>query len=128
MGSSNKAKCKSCGHKFEASEGGGFMFDLLRCDTCGASKSVGHDEVAEHFRRFVKGSGVRYSVATSERDRQILQDPEISPMSEDEFHAKVEEHAGTCSCGGHFKYDAPIRCPKCRSTKIKEGKTTEFYD
>jgi hypothetical protein len=61
------------------------MFDQLRCDTCGTAKSVGHDEVAEHFQRFVKGMEVRYTVATGERDNQIMEDPDISPMSEDEF-------------------------------------------
>jgi predicted Zn-ribbon and HTH transcriptional regulator len=104
------------------------MFDQLRCDTCGTAKSVGHDEVAEHFQRFVKGMEVRYTVATGERDSQIFEDPDISPMSEDEFHAKVEEYAGACSCGVNFKYDAPLRCPKCRSTQIKEAKPTIFYD
>jgi DNA-directed RNA polymerase subunit RPC12/RpoP len=25
----------------------------------------------------------------------------------------------TCECGGTFKVDAPARCPKCRSAKLK---------
>ena len=32
----------------------------------------------------------------------------------------LEEHAGRCRCGGHFRVGAPARCPKCRSTDYRE--------
>ena len=35
MGLTNNAKCLDCGHKFELSQGEGFTFHLLRCDSCG---------------------------------------------------------------------------------------------
>ncbi len=41
-----------CGHRFNISVGGGFVFDLLYCDRCGAEKVVkleGRDGEAKPF-------------------------------------------------------------------------------
>ena len=38
------------------------------------------------------------------------------PLTEDEYHAAAEATLGPCGCGGRFRYDAPARCPECRST------------
>ena len=40
MGSLYQARCLSCSKDFELSEGGGFQFELLRCDQCGETQSV----------------------------------------------------------------------------------------
>jgi predicted Zn-ribbon and HTH transcriptional regulator len=45
MGQISQAKCNSCGHEFELGQGGGFMFELLRCDQCGETKSKERHEV-----------------------------------------------------------------------------------
>ena len=39
-----------------------------------------------------------------------------------------EAAAGNCECGGNFRLDAPVRCPKCRSAEIDEGEVTVYYD
>src|SRR5215510_13070219 len=33
-------------------------------------------------------------------------------LSEDE-QQKVEKHLQSCSCGGHYRFNAPPRCPFC---------------
>ena len=41
MGTSRYAHCRDCGHAdFAVMQGGGFAFDLKRCDQCGETKSV----------------------------------------------------------------------------------------
>jgi hypothetical protein len=47
MGITRGYICRACGARFYASSGGGFMYDLLHCDTCGETRSVGHDELGD---------------------------------------------------------------------------------
>lgn len=47
MGHQFGAICSACGHHFDVSEGGGFIFDLLHCDTCGRTKTVDRDEARD---------------------------------------------------------------------------------
>ena len=46
----------------------------------------------------------------------------------DEFEEGVEAFAGQCSCGGRFRYGAPVRCPSCYSTDVEQGKIRRLYD
>jgi len=89
MGQAYEATCLDCGHRFMASKGGGFTFNLIHCDTCGREKSIPLESKA-----LLSGQ------PTLKR----------------------------CRCGGTFASGAPPRCPKCRSAKLKRGRTTCFYD
>ncbi|MGZ4930442.1 MAG: hypothetical protein ACXV48_05595 [Halobacteriota archaeon] len=46
----------------------------------------------------------------------------------------AEGYAGGCACGGHFRIDAPSRCPRCGSADllldiaINGVHYEEFYD
>jgi hypothetical protein len=108
--------CKACGARFMARDGGGFMFDLLHCDTCGATRSVGHEELGDIHLGFVKGLPGPYAVARAARDRRIQAGYAGRTLTRDEYHAAAEATLGACACGGTFAYDAPARCPQCRST------------
>jgi hypothetical protein len=101
MGSSRDVICESCGHRFQASEGGGFFFHLLHCDLCGREKSVGFDELGD-----------------------------AQPLTEDEYSSVIEQTAGSCDCGGRYQMEAPPRCPVCRSVEFREDPsgTTAMYD
>ena len=48
-------------------------------------------------------------------DRQIQQEYPGEPLTRDEYHAAAEASFDPCACGGRFRYDAPPRCPGCRS-------------
>jgi hypothetical protein len=98
------------------SSGGGFFFDLLHCDTCGETKSVGHQELGDIHLGFVKGLPGPYAVSRSRLDQQIKETYEGEPLTRDEYHAAAEGTLDPCACGGRFRYDAPARCPGCRST------------
>jgi hypothetical protein len=90
MGTLYSSRCNSCGATFETSEGGGFLFELLHCEACGKEKSVPLDELGgTRARRW----GPRYV-------------------------ARIEGAASACECGGHFRLNAPPRCPVCRSTDL----------
>lgn len=103
MGSVNTATCNDCGHTFRVSGGGGFLFYELRCEKCGASKQIRHDEVNIEVSDAKSGMG--------KHDR-----------------SEIERLAGSCRCGGRFTFDAKPRCPKCKSVDIEVGEPTLFYD
>lgn len=95
MGCIFEATCRCCGHRFEFRSGGGMIAHYLHCDQCSIGKSVRFDE----FKALTVGG------------------PQ-NPGTDASYDATVESVAGKCSCGGSFKFDAPIRCPRCRSTDV----------
>lgn len=117
MGSASGYICRTCGTHFMAKSGGGFFFDLLHCDTCGATRSVGHQELGDIHLGFVKGLPGPYAVARAAMDRRIQAEYPGKTLTRDEYHAAAEAAVDSCTCGGHFRYDAPARCPGCRSTQ-----------
>lgn len=96
--------------------GGGFYFDELHCHTCGRTRSVGHEDMGVIHLGFVKGLPGPYAVARSDMDRQIQAEYPGAPLTRGEYHAAVEATLEPCACSGRFRYDAPARCPSCRST------------
>ena len=116
MGSSTGYICKDCNTHFSVRDGGGFFFDMLHCDRCGGARSVSHKDLGEIHLGFVKGLPGPYAIARAGMDRRIQQEFEGKALSRDEYHAAAEQTLGNCDCGGTFRYDAPPRCPSCRST------------
>lgn len=45
-----------------------------------------------------------------------------------DYKKQVEHFAGTCDCGGKFRFSGKPRCPKCHSLKYKELTAISFYD
>lgn len=115
MGKSTGYICRGCGERFRPQFGGGFFFDLLHCDQCGADFSVAHEELGEIHLRFVKGLPGPYAVARAEMDRRIKAEYPGEPIDRAEYHRQAEATLEPCDCGGRFRYDAPPRCPGCRS-------------
>ncbi len=116
MGSAAGHICKVCGSQVWARSGGGFFFDLLHCDTCGRDQNVTHQELGDIHLGFVKGLPGPYAVARSKMDSQIQREFEGTTLTREEYHAAAEATLDPCPCGGRFRYDAPARCPECRST------------
>ena len=116
MGSVSSYICRACGAHFMSRDGGGFFFDMLHCDTCGATKEVGHRELGDVHLGFVKGLPGPYAVARAAMDRRIQREYKGQPLTRDEYHAAAQATLGDCACGGRFRYDAPGRCPECRAT------------
>ena len=128
MGHQIEAKCLDCGRTFTVDHGGGFFFHLVRCDKCGKTKSIGFDELGELHLRYLKGLPGPYCVASSEHDEYVRKHAPVESISEDEYHRGIEAITRKCRCGGKYTLDAPPRCPKCRSTRFKEGAVTVMYD
>lgn len=121
MGYSYTAYCRKCRSSFKVNDGGGFFFHLLRCDSCGGERSIGFDEIGEPHLRYLKGLDGPYCLASAEHDRHVRENYPGEPMGEEEYHGAVEEICGRCDCGGRFRFDAPPRCPKCRTAYEKTG-------
>ncbi len=119
MGRFYRERCKECGFEFVVKSGGGFFFHLLRCDTCGETRSVNHKGIGEPFLRYVKGLKGHYSSVTMERDEDIQANYPGEPITEEEYHSVVAEMLGKCSCGGKYRFDAPPRCERCRSAELE---------
>jgi hypothetical protein len=115
MGSRTGHICLDCGDHFTVASGGGFFFDLLHCDACGAGRSISHEDLGDIHLGFVKGLPVPYAVARMRLDQQIKATFQGPVLTRDEYHAAAEATLDRCSCGGRFTYDAPPRCPSCRS-------------
>ena len=132
MGRQTSQRCRACGTAFSVRDGGGFFFDELHCDDCGAATSVGHRDLGDIHLRYVKGLGMPYAMVRAEMDRRIQQEYPGEPLSRGEYLAAVEGGLGPCPCGGRFRYDAPPRCPGCRSTEamwdVDEAGGEVFYD
>jgi len=119
VGKTYGAICNACGHRFEAREGSGFFFHALHCDTCGVEKIIPFDELGEAHLRYIKGHTGTHSKTTRSLDKFVQKNYPDPPLSEEEYHAIVEETAGDHDCGGHFCFDAPVRCPKCGSANLR---------
>ena len=129
MGATYEATCNKCGHKFKLNIGGGIFFQLLKCDKCGKDKYISFEEIGEPHLGYLKGLPGPYSAVTWEHDEYVQKNYPGEPLSQEEYHLEVEKIAGKCKCGGHYKFDAPPRCPKCRSEDItKESRPHIHYD
>ncbi len=121
MGAMSGWICRRCQAHFTASRGGGFFFDELHCEACGASTTVGHKELGDIHLRYIKGLGMPYTMARAEMDRRIQEEYPGEPLDEAGYHAAAEATLDPCPCGGRFRYDAGPRCPACRSTQEAWG-------
>jgi len=74
--------------------------------------------LGEIHLRYIKGLPGPYCVATAEIDKDIQQECSGEPISQAEYHELVEQTLDPCRCGGTFRFDAPARCPKCRTTEL----------
>lgn len=129
MGSSFRAACKACGHRFQVEEGGGFAFHLLHCTQCGKAKAVSFEELGEAHLGYLKSLDVPYSIATAAHDEAIQATYGGPALSEPVYHRKVQRIAGSCRCGGRFSLKARPRCPQCRSTRLENtGQGFVLYD
>ena len=117
MGESTSHICRRCGEHFTAKNGGGFMFDVLHCDTCGNGKSVDHSELGEIHFGYVKGLSRPYAVGRAASDRRIQAEFPGASLTRDEYEDAAEAALHRCDCGGTYRYGAPARCPGCRSTE-----------
>jgi hypothetical protein len=115
VGTTRGVVCQECGHRYQASEGGGFFFHLLHCDRCGRERSIDFDELGDAHLRYVKGLPGPWTVGTMDADKHIEETYPAEALSEDEYRAIAEKAAGPCECGGRFSMKAPPRCPRCKS-------------
>jgi hypothetical protein len=125
MGSQISYECQACGTRFQANEGGGFFFDLLHCDRCGAAKSVAHGAMGDVHLAFITGLKTPYAIARAEMDAEIQRTYRGQPLDEGAYHTAVEQQLPPCACGGTFSYAAPPRCPHCGSTEERWTPTGE---
>jgi predicted Zn-ribbon and HTH transcriptional regulator len=128
MGCSYQAECRECAARFMCDDGGGMFFHLLRCDQCGKTKSIEFDELGELRLRYLKGLSGPYCMASAEHDKEVREHASVEPISEDDYYRGVEAMVKPCRCGGKYTFDAPPRCPECRSIHLEEtGEEPSIY-
>jgi hypothetical protein len=107
MGSEYNATCNSCGNEFSLSIGGGFLFDLLRCDKCGGGKSIYHNDLAELEARYfaeLSGSYTPGNIIVKNDEW----DWDVRLSRDNEVMLKILE---PCKCGGRFLYRCSASLP-----------------
>ena len=119
MGILRSMICGNCLHHFAVSKGGGFSFHLLRCDRCGGTKNIDFTELGDLHSAYLKGLSGPHAVVSRQRDLRVNAGHSGPPLSGPEYHAAVENSLEPHDCGGRFRFDAPPRCPKCRSTEME---------
>lgn len=119
MGTEYGAICNNCGKKFTIRDGGGFFFHLLHCDKCGKDKSISFKEIGEPHLKYIKGLEGPYCMVSRDSDKYIQENYPGKPLSKEEYHSIIEDILGKCMCGGALKFNAPPRCPKCKSTDFR---------
>jgi len=100
MGTVEEFACKDCGQVFEAEVGGGFLFFLFRCPSCGTT----------HVMR--KG---RTDAEKSIDFKALVCDP-------------VEDPPLCPQCNIEMKTGIPPLCPQCGSGSLRYLKTVLSYD
>ena len=89
------ARCKSCAEEFQSYEGPSMVWWPLRCDQCGKERRV--------------ALSVLWKMGWDWGDEQS--------------NAAIEKRLKRCTCGGRHRFEAPVRCPKCKSTDIEDTHT-----
>ena len=89
--------CRACGQKSTVSEGGGFVFHLLRCDLCGDAKSISFEEIGEPHLRYLKGNRGRQSL-TAPRWGGLFLAKAASPLSLVRFRPRSAGRMQTHRC------------------------------
>ncbi len=129
MGIEFEARCKDCGAILSIGCVSGDDFSLLlRCDICGGEKPIRDDETEEIRSKDLKRLSLPDHVASSDHDKGMKENYQGELVSEEEYLREVERIAGKCKCGGNPKFDAPPRCPKCRSKNIAQVGSTSFHE
>lgn len=112
--------CKDCGEKYTVSEGSGFLFHILRCDTCGKGKPIRVTELEEIYSIYFEEINSSIFIPSSHPYIFSKDDYPFGPIDYFPYYHKVEDFLGKCSCGGNFRLNAQNRCPNCRSTIYKK--------
>ena len=128
MGTISKTTCLQCGHTFMDRSGGGFFFDQFRCENCGKSRDVSHEELGEVYDRYSEKS---IDDMFSDLYEEVQSGPNyvVEKDYEKDYENEVENIIGKCKCGGRYLLYAPSRCPKCHSTQLEiDDSKTIFFD
>jgi hypothetical protein len=116
MGMYSDVICNVCGWRFAINVGGGFEFYDLHCEVCGRHKRVEIEEIKDARLAFAKHQGWFPLYWKGE----LIDSYPGEPLTGEEYDRAVEDFAGVCECGGFFRHLAPVRCPKCRSTDLRQ--------
>ena len=125
MGRAFRAAGRACGHAIQASEGGGFRLEQLRCDRCGQHRTVDHQDIWDDCSAMLKG----LETLTPDPDSADWRTYLGEPITRDEDFRRALAEVEVCQCGGRFEFDAPVRRPTCRSKDVvDDGTSTLMYD
>lgn len=83
------------------------------------TKSICFDELGDLHLAYLKGLPRPYAIISREHDLHVKATYPDPAVSELEYRAAIESSLKRHNCGGRFRFDAPPRCPKCRSTEFE---------
>ena len=104
--------------------------NIVRCPSCGEAFSVkqwwrwgvGNDDV---FFLYCDSDSSLVLFDAEELPRELK---ELSPFNlDDDGKRSIEENLKPCPCGGRFRFDTPLLCPKCKSAISKGYPKAVYY-
>jgi hypothetical protein len=123
MGAMYEAVCLACSRAFQAHFGGGLSFFDLHCKTCGRHQMVAHDRIPQALEKYVTAVREAMDAARGPAEKR-----QAIVKAANDLDRAVHPTVGPCSCGGQFGLHAPVRCPACKSSNIKNAGTGVLYD
>ena len=103
---------------------------IIRCPSCGESFSV------KQVWRWGVGNDYVFFLYCDSDSSLILFDEEelprelngLSPFNlDDDGKRLIEDNLRPCPCGGRFRFDAPLQCPKCKGVISKGYPKAVYY-
>lgn len=110
MGTIFSVNCRRCRRSFEYLDAYGMGSQILHCDVCGRSHGFAYRDMEDLFERFLAGPGFGSRGRVSG-----VADADTGPLSQEGYEAEVEARCSPCECGGRYRFETPIRCPRCGS-------------
>lgn len=125
MGWLTQVICNRCDARFEVGSGHTRRSWCLRCAVCGATKVVSKEEVEDP-----RGGDFSLAPINQKEMEGLAADPERAQRFIAEvfsgpspawlaWEQRVEDSLPPCKCDGQFRFGAPARCPRCRSTDYR---------
>jgi hypothetical protein len=75
------------------------MFHIVRCDQCGEETIAPFAELGEVHPQYPKGLPGPYDIATADADRWVQEHYSGPAITEQEYHARVDQMVGRYAWG-----------------------------
>lgn len=118
------AICNDCNEKFVCYESDSASYHTLHCEICGKECNVAFDDTGIQFLSCLVETNNHSENEDEENFTNSFEEHRV--FVDGQSLKKIDKIAGLCECGGHFRLDLPVRCPRCGSMNYREAQAKPF--